>query len=822
MTTDSTGNWVFINPETYESKAVSDALENIISKQSKTLELDGEVATLAYSEKEITNRFFKNVIDQPYYIVKEDHKRLRSFIVDWYSSFKTHITKLRKSLDLYVMTNEELNEMILSFGFPYPNNILTKKHKIAFIKNLINPLYLKKGTPEALAKAIGFYGLSDVIISEWWIYHEKNKLNEFYAKSRIVYPDNLKNNPTYEIEKTYEEFIDGNPYWQLSLGELKKLYYDSTNKITLPSIAPVISIQSHINISELEFVFSVINRKMQECYDYWMKYTLSTLDLTTITNVLEFQSVPVEGYYMVVSEPPTIDQINENEIYEKVIVGSSPSSDFENHEHKIATWNGSSWTFSTPVNGKVLLVHRDSVLVADKLIRYDSVAGKWKVFSIYVDTTFKVYDRLADTTSSVVWNSTEYVDMLDEFSSCKVFGLGNTLNRDVYLNGFSASYSILEVMLAIAYLFKQSLIDNQENLGTDHIAEQSESRFHFYFDKDKITNWTPFDKPYATTTDSTCGSIDLSDNIDNIMESSAKYEPLIDYYNNIIFNRNDPNVLSFRHNYSADPLDTELPSYRLQRKTPFERQKELKQLYVDVLTKPNDFSIDSIEYALMNPEPFLKAINPDFFNEVVAIFGNDTTLIDRISSDLEIYLTDNMNIISIPLTFILQGSSFYTTRIKPVVDFFKPFRVKVLDFLSILDIKNPLLDSMLMNDTVSNDVELFIVEKPFPRNIDTVDDSEDFLFDHGFFTDELMKEIYIQVHEKSYAPVGDNMTYRLPIEEDDDIIYSIGYSNPAHVLDLQIRDYVTVEITSGDLYGEMVVEDGEITFVGDEEIFTYE
>jgi len=176
---DPSSSWIFINPDTYANEQVNQMLDYLINSRSASLNLDKSLATLAYGEKESTKSFFKTVLDQPPHITK-DHIRIRRFIIDWYSAHKTLITKSRKSTDLQLLRSDEINELIKGFGFPYPRFITGKSNKISFLLNLIN-LYKRKGTSYSLYYILKLYGLTDIIISECWLKHDKNKKDPLYV-----------------------------------------------------------------------------------------------------------------------------------------------------------------------------------------------------------------------------------------------------------------------------------------------------------------------------------------------------------------------------------------------------------------------------------------------------------------------------------------------------------------------------------------------------------------------------------------------------------------------------------------------------------------
>lgn len=265
--------------------------EDIETWLHRSPELEYKQKQLAYDDKQKTVEFFETIIDQPAFS-SNDHKRLRKFLIDWYASHRTYVTQMFKSTDPFSMSSEALNEIILSFGFPYPQKIISTSRKAQFILDLIN-MYQKKGTPSVLVKALQtYFGLSNVILSEWWINRRPN--GEFYAASEPIFPVGLQGNPLYRTEISYSAFADVDPLWHLSEAELISTYANA--KIKLPSITSHISLQATVSIFGVNAALAILNRKLQESYEYWSgtgdlnrdislsKYawTISPLELTLL------------------------------------------------------------------------------------------------------------------------------------------------------------------------------------------------------------------------------------------------------------------------------------------------------------------------------------------------------------------------------------------------------------------------------------------------------------------------------------------------------------------------------------------------------------
>lgn len=229
-------------------------------------ELDYKTKQLAYSEKQKIINFFESIVDQPAYS-SNDHLRLRRMIIDWYTGLKTPIAEVGQGSDPFNLPAEALNELIRSFGFPYPHKIISNNSKAQFLLDIVD-IYKNKGTPKTLVRVLQtYFGLSDIILSEWWIHRDAT--GEFIAKSKPVIPRALRKNPNMIATLPYNTFISRDPLWRLSETQLSRLYSES--QITLPSITSRVSLQGTINItSGLIPPLTILNRKLQESYEFWL------------------------------------------------------------------------------------------------------------------------------------------------------------------------------------------------------------------------------------------------------------------------------------------------------------------------------------------------------------------------------------------------------------------------------------------------------------------------------------------------------------------------------------------------------------------------
>ncbi|MCK5019529.1 MAG: hypothetical protein KAS32_20890 [Candidatus Peribacteraceae bacterium] len=238
------------------------------------IELSEKFQQLSLSEKTKVITFFESIIDQPAFD-SNDHKRIRAFMVDWYSTNRSIVTQSQISTNPYNLADDELDELIKSFGFPYPDRIQSTDSKAAFVLEIVN-IYKKKGTPAALVKSLQtYFNLSNVALTEWWV-HRKDT-GEFVFKSKPVYPREFRDNPNLIQEIDYATFTSTDPLWKLTYEELEASYEDESVK--LPSLTSFLSLQSIIDITP-NASLSILSKKMQESYQYWLTYGTLNRDIS--------------------------------------------------------------------------------------------------------------------------------------------------------------------------------------------------------------------------------------------------------------------------------------------------------------------------------------------------------------------------------------------------------------------------------------------------------------------------------------------------------------------------------------------------------------
>lgn len=227
-----------------------------------TTGLTSAIEALAQAERTKSNSYFSNILDQIPHNTN-DYRRLRNFLRDWYSTHKTFANLTSQLTDPRSMTNEQLDELFRSFGFPYSAQLRQANNeplesKINLFLDLVN-LYKIKGTPQGLLEVLQYFGVPKLDIYEFWLRLDESGDLEF--RGNAVAGSTV--NPS-TIDLNYDFLTDVDPHWLYTEDQIKNL--NQTNKINLPSKTPYIGIQP---VAELGPETSILARKIQDQYDFY-------------------------------------------------------------------------------------------------------------------------------------------------------------------------------------------------------------------------------------------------------------------------------------------------------------------------------------------------------------------------------------------------------------------------------------------------------------------------------------------------------------------------------------------------------------------------
>lgn len=256
-------------------------------------ELTRVLDSIVKSDRAKIDTYFSNVVDQIAFDT-QDYKRLRAFLVDLYAAHRSITTQSSKLSDPSNMSNDELDELFRSFGYPestilrdFDNNPLVSK--ILLFLTLVD-LYKIKGTPQSILEVLQFYGITQLDIFEFWI--EKIRQDSLHFKGDVITGTSL--NPA-SISLTYDSLTAGDPHWLYTEQQILDLY--DLNDINLPSKTPYFAIQP---IIEFGGESAVTIRIVQDQYENWKNTGVlpeQDAELSILGEVVSFLELYLSSVY---------------------------------------------------------------------------------------------------------------------------------------------------------------------------------------------------------------------------------------------------------------------------------------------------------------------------------------------------------------------------------------------------------------------------------------------------------------------------------------------------------------------------------------------
>ena len=241
-------------------------------KNGTTTGVDPNTQTLSLSEQAKTNNFFTETIDQISF-ASEDYKRLRAFLIDWYSSNKTLVTTQKNASDIYSLPDSHINELFYCFGFDIGNAIknIPSENKINFFYDLIN-LYKVKGTPYSLFKALNYFGIPSIELYEYWLLKDNSGNLVLRGEPVLSTPGVLSlGHNDIDFKVTLDD-----PHWFYTEAQINSLL--ATNDIRLPSKTPYYGIRPTYS-NNITSTIIYISRKCQDDYSTWISTGSLTRDI---------------------------------------------------------------------------------------------------------------------------------------------------------------------------------------------------------------------------------------------------------------------------------------------------------------------------------------------------------------------------------------------------------------------------------------------------------------------------------------------------------------------------------------------------------------
>lgn len=231
-------------------------------KSGNVSTLDPNTTTLAQSVKTSSTIFFESTIDR-LATSSDDYKRLRSFLIDWYSAHKTIISTQRNATDIYSLPESHLIELFKSFGFTAYDTLreMISNNKTELFLDLVN-LYKIKGTPKSIETVLGYFGFSRVDLIEYWL--KKNTDGNLVFSGERSTPVAFYENDISISDIPFHDLVDDDPHWLMSESQILSSF--NTSKIRFPSKTPYFGIRPYMDISQLKGVLSILLKKCNDEY----------------------------------------------------------------------------------------------------------------------------------------------------------------------------------------------------------------------------------------------------------------------------------------------------------------------------------------------------------------------------------------------------------------------------------------------------------------------------------------------------------------------------------------------------------------------------
>jgi len=220
--------------------------------------LDNISKVISESERGKSAQLFENTLDQVPFSTN-DYNRLRNFFIDWYASHRTIISVEQHSSDVYSLPDAQITELINSFGYVFPIENLSNTTKINLFLDLVN-LYKIKGTPTAIRGILGYYGLSDVDLFEYWL--QKDESGNLVFRSENISDPESQDSP---VDINFDDMIVIDPHWRLSRSDIEESIRNNT--IALPSKSPYFGIRPVTNLTTFTILMSQFIQIMQGIYE---------------------------------------------------------------------------------------------------------------------------------------------------------------------------------------------------------------------------------------------------------------------------------------------------------------------------------------------------------------------------------------------------------------------------------------------------------------------------------------------------------------------------------------------------------------------------
>jgi len=122
------------------------------------------------------------------------------------------------------------------------------------------------------------------------------------------------------------------------------------------------------------------------------------------------------------------------------------------------------------------------------------------------------------------------------------------------------------------------------------------------------------------------------------------------------------------------------------------------QQYLDLFTRPR---ADHFLYGTQTAQTVLNTMNPTLISELDSLSATNATILQSLLKDIAVWVRNNVGYGFVNLGYIFFGLNELFKDLKPVINFFKPYRARLV-VLELLNFGNLLTESIPIEDSVSN------------------------------------------------------------------------------------------------------------------------
>lgn len=642
------------------------AIFQYLKDKSNFLELEEVFQILSESEREKARALFTTVIDQIVHST-EDYKRLRKFLIDWYSTHRMLTTLQSQISDVYALPEAALDELLLSLGYNFINRPLFTKQK--FLLELIK-LYKGKGTANTIIKLLEFLGFTDVDLVEYWLTAIPTDGGGYGGDFDLVFRSETVSSDTKTATKwpdlQYDDVVAGDAHWMLSKDEMKSLI--TANKISVPSKTPYFSYRPNYSQRILEGTLSIINRLIHTQYHEGIFANLVLKDKTGKFDIGSTITTGTSGVSTTVLSSS----------YSRITVSNSDAQSMQEGE-TISDGNGNSATIEKIIYGNSKYASPETIQASDS---YNDYVIRYRI----IKSSSGIYLSLLELYMSILYGLRKYVT--EE--------LGLTLGSK-YVIVYPQSYTVTNDLENKLVKFTNSSgnlfygygsiryidYDNNSLYIMPYTGSSYAIATHIIFLNDDYTVYDPSPREISATKGlSEVLPLDIFNFYHGDIEiaSEKDYDKIIEEYSDI----------------------TDRPVAQNGLRANQVKKQNFNKYIEDHTINILDYHVFLEGYPVKSEETILDTFNPEIKNYIDQLFATGEPIdgLTTLFTEFVNWVMSNIRLDFPNIGAIMIGGEYLFKDIEAILNFFKPMRARFIQGKADIAylFNTPLFESVIVED----------------------------------------------------------------------------------------------------------------------------